>query len=89
MARKTQAELAQNIEAAKQKVEVGAIYAHYKHGDEYRVVDVVVNCEAADEVMVIYEALYGDHLHFARALSDWCETPEKDGVTVPRFAKVT
>lgn len=86
MARKTQTELKQDIVDAQTEVEVGAIYKHYKNGDEYKVTDLAIN-EATAEVTVIYEAQYGNKLHFTRALSSWVEMVEKDGERTPRFRK--
>lgn len=86
MAWKTLDELAALLAGARQKVEIGGRYMHYKQ--LYYVVKDLVICEATNEVAVIYQAEYDPRLTFSRALDIWLETVEVDGKTVPRFAKV-
>lgn len=51
------------------KIEIGKTYRHFK-GNLYKVLDIVNDSESNnDEVykkIVVYEALYGEHLHWAR-----------------------
>ena len=51
------------------KIEIGKTYRHFK-GNLYKVIDIVYDSESNnDEVLkkvVIYEALYGEHLKWAR-----------------------
>ena len=51
------------------KIEIGKKYKHFK-GNLYKVIDIVNDSESNnDEVykkVVIYEALYGENLHWAR-----------------------
>lgn len=51
------------------KIKVGKIYKHFK-GNLYKVLDIVYDSESnnLDEYkkVVIYEALYGEHLKWAR-----------------------
>jgi len=60
------------------------IYRHYK-GPFYRVTEIAQHSET-EEVLVIYQALYGVKGWWARPLSMFEETVEVDGKTVPRFA---
>ena len=60
------------------------IYQHYK-GPKYKVFYVATHSET-QEPLVIYQALYGEHGMWARPLSMFLETVEKDGQTLPRFA---
>jgi hypothetical protein len=60
------------------------IYQHYK-GPQYKVFYVATHSET-DEQLVIYQALYGEYGMWARPLSMFLETVEKDGHTIPRFA---
>ena len=51
------------------KIEIGKKYRHFK-GKEYIVLDIVNDSESSDndeyKKVVIYEALYGEHLRWAR-----------------------
>ncbi|MDB5170648.1 MAG: TonB box-like protein [Candidatus Saccharibacteria bacterium] len=83
-----QDELLERIENAKQKVEVGTLYAHYKSRDKaYKVINIAIT-EADDELCVIYQAQYGSNLIFVRPLQSWLEAAELDGKQVPRFTKI-
>jgi hypothetical protein len=44
--------------------------------------------EANDELCVIYQAQYGEHLTFLRPLTVWLEDVEWEGRTVPRFTQL-
>jgi len=60
------------------------LYQHYK-GPQYKVLHVATHSET-QEPLVIYQALYGEFGIWARPLSMFLETVEKDGKTIPRFA---
>lgn len=51
------------------KVEIGRIYKHFK-GNRYYVLDIVLDSESNNDLepkkIVIYKALYGKHLVWAR-----------------------
>lgn len=73
------------LAAAKEKVTIGGVYAHFKHPENhYQVICLAVQ-EGNGEISVIYQALYDPELVFVRPLKSWLETPEKDGHLVPRF----
>ncbi|WP_350608154.1 DUF1653 domain-containing protein [Pseudoalteromonas sp. MER144-MNA-CIBAN-0113] len=57
---------------------------HYK-GPQYKVMHVATHSET-NEQLVIYQALYGEYGIWARPLSMFTETVEKDGKTIARFA---
>lgn len=80
-------ELAQLLQSARQQVEVGALYKHYKKGDIYRVTDIVIQTVDTTQC-VIYEAQYGKQLTFARPLVEWAEEVTLDGKTTTRFLKL-
>lgn len=80
-------QLAARLADAATKVTVGARYRHYK-GNEYTVLDIAILCEATNEPVIIYRAEYGAQLHFARPVSSWIETVERDGRTVKRFERM-
>lgn len=59
------------------------LYEHFK-GGTYRLVGVAKNSEKPDEEFVIYQSI--DHgLMWARPLTMFLETVEKDGYSGPRF----
>lgn len=61
-------------------------YRHFK-GKEYEVLCVANHTETC-EPMVIYRALYGEHMVFARPISMWNETVTRDGKTYKRFTYI-
>ncbi|OUS74143.1 hypothetical protein B5G52_02005 [Pseudoalteromonas sp. A601] len=60
------------------------LYQHYK-GPQYKVLHVATHSETQEQ-LVIYQALYGEFGIWARPLSMFLETVEKNGQTIPRFA---
>ena len=58
-------------------------YRHFK-GNEYRVLYVARHSETL-ELMVVYQALYGERGIWVRPASMWNETVERDGKTYKRF----
>jgi hypothetical protein len=84
----TQDELSNLIQEAKQKIEVGATYRHYKAPDmTYEVKDIVIQ-EVDNAPCVIYQAQYGNRISFSRPVNVWLEEVEFEGKTVPRFKKI-
>lgn len=55
---------------------IGKIYKHFK-GNLYIVLDIVNDSESNDKV-VIYEALYGDGLKWARPYNSFISLVDKD-----------
>jgi hypothetical protein len=76
------------LQAAAAKVAVGATYVHYKDPAHTYTVRELVIWVHTNEVTVIYEALYGERITFARSLSSWLEDVDWGGKTVPRFTKL-
>ncbi len=62
-------------------------YRHYK-GNEYQVLAVATHSETL-EPMVVYQAEYGDRKIWVRPASMWNEMVTKDGVTAPRFTRIS
>lgn len=58
-------------------------YEHYK-GNKYQVLGVVIHSETLEE-LVIYKALYGKHLTWARPLKMFLEYVEFNSKKQPRF----
>jgi hypothetical protein len=85
---KEQLVLAEEIENAKSKVTINSKYRHYKSPDKiYKVIGLGF-LEATDELCVIYQAQYGEHLTFLRPLTIWLEQVEWEGKTVARFTEI-
>lgn len=59
------------------------LYVNYK-GDPYEVVGVAVHKTTSEE-LVVYRALYGDRLLWARPRGEFLEDVEWNGQRLPRF----
>ncbi|MDZ4322861.1 MAG: DUF1653 domain-containing protein [Alphaproteobacteria bacterium] len=59
------------------------LYQHYK-GNLYQVLGLCRHSESLD-VLVVYQALYGDYGLWVRPLEIFQSTVEQDGKEVPRF----
>ncbi|APD09972.1 MULTISPECIES: DUF1653 domain-containing protein [Thermus] len=59
------------------------LYRHYK-GGLYQVLFLARHSET-EEVMVVYQALYGERGYWVRPLSLWLAPVEVEGKAVPRF----
>ena len=84
MSHASQEELNQKIEQAKERVEIGATYNHYKSLDQFYIVEDIALIEETEEVCVVYKALYGDELTWVRTVENFLEKTEHG----PRFTKV-
>ena len=62
------------------------LYRHYK-GNDYRVISLARHSETR-EVLVVYQALYGERGIWVRPAAMFVETVEVDGKRVARFARV-
>lgn len=62
------------------------LYRHYK-GNDYRVISLAHHSETR-EVVVVYQALYGERGFWVRPAAMFAETVEVGGRRVPRFARV-
>ena len=58
-------------------------YRHFK-GNEYELLGVAKHSETL-EPMVVYRALYGEHVLWVRPAAMWTEQVERDGYRGPRF----
>ena len=68
-----------------EEIKIGR-YRHFK-GNEYRVLYVAKHSETL-ELMVVYQALYGEYDIWVRPASMWNELVERDGRTYRRFTYV-
>ena len=78
-----------------QEIEIGKTYRHFK-GNLYKVIDIVYDSESTDDEelkkVVIYEALYGEHVRWARPYDMFASKVNKekypDVKQIYRFEKV-
>jgi hypothetical protein len=83
-----QLDLMREVESAKKLITIGARYRHHKNADKIYEVTGLGFLEANDELCVIYQAQYGEHLTFLRPLTVWLEKVEWEGKIVPRFSMI-
>ena len=68
--------LAQVLQDAATKIEVGALYAHYKSPDKpYKILSLAL-LEADEAPAVVYQAQYDEELTFVRPLASFLEEVE-------------
>lgn len=65
---------------------IGGIYRHFK-GNLYKVLHIAKHSET-EELMVVYQKLYGDHDIWVRPLDMFLDYKEVDGKMVKRFEEV-
>ncbi len=88
MAHRTQEELRHELTEAGALVTVGARYTHFKDPlHEYLVTGLAI-IEATEEVGVLYEAQYDEHMTFVRPLNSFVEMVETPAGATPRFVRV-
>ncbi len=61
-------------------------YEHYK-GNKYQILGVAIHSETLEE-LVIYKALYGEHLTWVRPLKMFLEDVEHNGKKQLRFKHI-
>lgn len=81
--------LKDKLEKARELVEVGAKYFHFKHPEQFYKVLSVGLTEENQKVCVIYEAEYEDKLVWIRPINSFlAKVRLPDGTEVDRFTKV-
>lgn len=88
MERTPLSELSKKINKAKGKVEVGAVYCHWKDPDKRYVIESVGLLEETEKPCVIYKALYGEKLTWIRTLGDFTSNVQTGEGETQRFTKV-
>ncbi len=85
-------ELAASLEAAKKQISIGAVYRHFRSGDDYEVLSISL-CEWDEAPAVIYRRLGDpDRLTWIRPVhgpSGWLTPALHDGADVVRFQLVS
>jgi len=81
-------QLNREIEEAKQQVEVGGKYIHYKDESKtYTVLGIVVN-ESDDDIFVRYTQDENEKIEFVRSVTEFTMKVDHDAEVVERFKKV-
>ena len=89
MAHKEQSQLLEELTQAKERVDVGGKYSHYKHSDQFYTILAVGFIESTEEPCVVYKAEYGEKLVWVRTLKDFtAKVSLEGGKQVDRFTKV-
>ncbi len=88
MERLSETELQDMLQRATAKVVIGGRYRHFKDPSHVYTVQSLVIWVGTNEVAVIYKALYGAEVTFARALSEWLEVVEWGGRPMARFTRL-
>lgn len=84
----TEEQLEQKLAEAGKRIEVGALYGHYKDRSQtYRVLMLAI-MRYTLEPCVIYEAQYGKRLTYMRTIPEWFLPATLDGKQVERFQKI-
>lgn len=86
MARLTHEQLAGQLAEAAKHVRIGALYRHYT-GNKYKILALAFE-ESTMQVVVVYQAQYGEHITFTRPITVWDEAVKWEGRSVPRFELV-
>jgi hypothetical protein len=79
--------LEQNIGEARKKIEIGAIYTHYKTPEHKYVVEFIGILESSEEVCVGYRALYENGILWVRTVDNFLEEVDTPNGKSPRFIK--
>jgi hypothetical protein len=69
-------------------ININALYYHYRNSDKYYQVKAIASSNAIEKHLVIYQALYGKQLTWARSIDVWSELVEYNGILVPRFKQI-
>ncbi|MBI2103624.1 DUF1653 domain-containing protein [Candidatus Woesebacteria bacterium] len=84
----TQKNLNNLLQEAKEKIEIGGIYFHHKRPKNYYLIEAVGFIESAEEICVVYRALYGKRIVWVRTLKNFLDEVNITGRKTKRFIKV-
>lgn len=87
-------EMSKNYEAYRAKmfglnINVGELYVHYRDPSKTYKVRYIALDEKTQEVVVVYTAMYGLQLTWARFITKWFELVNHNGKKVSRFSLAT
>jgi hypothetical protein len=81
-------QLSRALKDASRLIVAGQLYRHYKSPEMvYKVIHLAI-MEADEQVAVVYEAQYGDHLTFVRPIDSWLDDIEVNGLRIKRFQRL-
>jgi hypothetical protein len=80
-------DLEKKITEARKKVEIGAIYIHYKTPEHKYIVEFVGLLEEKEEICVGYRALYGNGILWVRTIDNFTEEVDTETGKLKRFIK--
>jgi hypothetical protein len=85
MPHRTHSVLKQEIAKAKELVQIGSQYIHYRYPKKrYHVLDIGIQ-EESEKVCIIYCDTNMPDIHFVRDLDSWLEQVEYNGSQIDRF----
>lgn len=73
-------------DSIRETINIGGTYRHFK-GNFYKVLHLAKHSET-EEIMVVYQKLYGEHDIWVRPLVMFMDYKEVDGKLVKRFEEV-
>lgn len=79
-------ELEELLAEASEIVPEGSVWRHFK-GGEYRIVRVVFDSETL-QIEVVHEPVEYPGITFTRTMSNWLESVDFKGYTLPRFEHI-
>ena len=84
---KTHEMLEAELNEASLKIEVGAVYAHFKNQDRYKVLNLAFY-EETEELCVVYQSVDNPSLVFVQPLTRWLTQKDFNGTLVDRFTRL-
>ena len=80
--------LKNKIEKAREKIEIGGIYYHYKDPNKKYIVLQIALLENSQNVAIVYQAEYGDKIIWIREIDNFLQVVEINGKKQQRFTLV-
>jgi len=81
-------ELENKLKNARQEIEIGGVYSHYKTPEHKYIVEFIGILEEKEEVCIGYRALYGNGLLWVRSLDNFIEKVDTPDGKTRRFTKL-
>lgn len=90
MAHKNSDVIVEKVNAAKEQIQVGDLYYHYKNPQDFYIIIGIGLIEATETPCVIYHQEYAPYLTWVRPVTEFLEFVEIEGTgeKVARFTKV-